>query len=93
MSFCFYLENDNNCAIYDVKCQHFPKCEKCKDYEPISKNNDRICNLIVSYCGQCPNRIYYDADKKWICKKTFEHLETLKEFGEECPLQEVKINE
>lgn len=50
-------------------------------------NKDRICEVIVSYCGQCPNHYYYN-DEEWICKKTFEHLENLEEFGKECPLKE-----
>lgn len=49
-------------------------------------NKDRICEVIVSCCRQCPNHYYYN-DEEWICKKTFEHLENLEEFGKECPLK------
>lgn len=52
-------------------------------------NKDRVCEVIVSYCGQCPHYYYYN-DEEWICKKTFEHLDIREEFGKECPLKEVE---
>lgn len=44
MSFCFYLEIDRNCEIYDVKCPYYPRCEKCKDYEYFLKKERGVMN-------------------------------------------------
>lgn len=82
-------ENFDIVEIKDLRFTHYNVEDDVNEFVEKYFKKDRICEVIVSYCGQCPNYYYYN-DEEWICKKTFEHLENREEFGKECPLKEVE---